>query len=77
MHACTPCKSAQAVLKDVTDAKGEVILFIDEVHMLVGAGGGDGSMSAGNILKPALARGDLHCVGATTLDECVACRCYC
>lgn len=59
----------KGVLRDVEDAAGEVVLFIDEMHMLVGAGGGDGSMSASNILKPALARGDLHCVGATTLDE--------
>ena len=59
----------KAVLKEVTDAEGDIILFIDELHTLVGAGKGDGAMDASNLLKPALARGDLHCVGATTLDE--------
>ncbi len=59
----------KAVVKDVTDADGEVILFIDEIHTLVGAGGGDGAMDAANILKPALARGELRAIGATTLDE--------
>ncbi|MBL1435169.1 MAG: ATP-dependent chaperone ClpB [Rhodobacteraceae bacterium] len=59
----------KAVLKEVTDADGDIILFIDEMHTLVGAGKGDGAMDASNLLKPALARGDLHCVGATTLDE--------
>ena len=59
----------KAVVKDVTDADGEVILFIDEIHTLVGAGGGEGAMDAANILKPALARGELRAVGATTLDE--------
>jgi len=59
----------QGVLKDVAEAKGEIILFIDEIHLLVGAGGGQDAMSAANIMKPALARGDLRCVGATTLDE--------
>jgi len=59
----------KAVLKEVTDADGDIILFIDELHTLVGAGKGDGAMDASNLLKPALARGDLHCVGATTLDE--------
>ena len=59
----------KAVIKEVTDAEGEVILFIDEIHTLVGAGGGQGAMDAANILKPALARGDLRAIGATTLDE--------
>jgi ATP-dependent Clp protease ATP-binding subunit ClpB len=59
----------KAVLKELTDAAGEVIVFIDEMHNLVGAGKADGAMDASNILKPALARGELHCVGATTLDE--------
>jgi ATP-dependent Clp protease ATP-binding subunit ClpB len=59
----------KAVLKEVADAEGEVILFIDEMHTLVGAGAAEGSMDASNMLKPALARGELHCVGATTLDE--------
>jgi ATP-dependent Clp protease ATP-binding subunit ClpB len=59
----------KAVLKEVTDSAGEIILFIDELHTLVGAGASEGSMDASNMLKPALARGELHCVGATTLDE--------
>jgi ATP-dependent Clp protease ATP-binding subunit ClpB len=59
----------KAVLKEVTAAEGEIILFIDEMHTLVGAGKADGAMDASNLLKPALARGELHCVGATTLDE--------
>ena len=59
----------KAVVKDVTDSDGEVILFIDEIHTLVGAGGGEGAMDAANILKPALARGELRAIGATTLDE--------
>ena len=59
----------KAVLSEVTDAAGEVILFIDEMHTLVGAGKGDGAMDAANLIKPALARGELHCIGATTLDE--------
>jgi len=59
----------KAVLKDIGKEEGRVILFIDEIHMVVGAGKAEGSMDAGNMLKPALARGDLHCVGATTLDE--------
>ncbi len=59
----------KAVLKEVAAAEGEVILFIDEMHTLVGAGKAEGAMDAGNMLKPALARGELHCIGATTLDE--------
>lgn len=59
----------KAVLKDLAKQDGEVILFIDELHTLVGAGKGEGAMDAGNMLKPALARGELRCVGATTLDE--------
>lgn len=59
----------KGVLQDITAAEGEVILFIDELHNLVGAGKGEGSMDASNMLKPALARGELHCVGATTLEE--------
>jgi ATP-dependent Clp protease ATP-binding subunit ClpB len=59
----------KAVLKAVQDAQGEVILFIDELHTVVGAGAAEGAMDASNLLKPALARGELHCIGATTLDE--------
>jgi ATP-dependent Clp protease ATP-binding subunit ClpB len=59
----------KAVLKEVTDAQGRVILFIDELHTVVGAGAAEGAVDASNLLKPALARGELHCVGATTLDE--------
>ncbi|SMX39319.1 ATP-dependent chaperone ClpB [Maliponia aquimaris] len=59
----------KAILSEVTSAAGEIILFIDEMHTLVGAGKADGAMDASNLLKPALARGELHCVGATTLDE--------
>ena len=59
----------KAVLKEVTDAAGQIILFIDELHTLVGAGAAEGAMDASNMLKPALARGELRCVGATTLDE--------
>jgi ATP-dependent Clp protease ATP-binding subunit ClpB len=59
----------KAVLKDVTEAHGEIILFIDELHTVVGAGKAEGAMDAGNLLKPMLARGELHCIGATTLDE--------
>ena len=59
----------KAVLKEVQEKAGEIILFIDEIHTLVGTGAAEGSMDASNMLKPALARGELHCVGATTLDE--------
>ncbi|MGE3932298.1 MAG: ATP-dependent chaperone ClpB [Rhodospirillaceae bacterium] len=59
----------KAVLQEITAAAGEVILFIDELHTLVGAGAAEGAMDASNMLKPALARGELHCIGATTLDE--------
>ncbi|MBE6362214.1 MAG: ATP-dependent chaperone ClpB [Lentisphaerae bacterium] len=59
----------KAVLKEVTAAEGKIILFIDELHTVVGAGASEGSMDAGNLLKPMLARGELHCIGATTLDE--------
>ena len=59
----------KAVLKEIESAEGEVILFIDEMHTLIGAGKADGAMDASNLLKPELARGALHCVGATTLDE--------
>ena len=59
----------KAVLKEVTDAQGEIILFIDEIHTVVGAGASEGSVDASNMLKPALARGELRCVGATTLNE--------
>jgi len=59
----------KGILSEVTSAAGEIILFIDEMHTLVGAGKADGAMDASNLLKPALARGELHCVGATTLDE--------
>ncbi len=59
----------KAVLKEVTAAEGQIILFIDELHTVVGAGASEGAMDAGNLLKPMLARGELHCIGATTLDE--------
>ncbi|MGQ0675541.1 MAG: ATP-dependent chaperone ClpB [Rhodospirillales bacterium] len=59
----------KAVLQEITAAEGDIVLFIDELHTLVGAGKAEGAMDASNMLKPALARGDLHCVGATTLDE--------
>src|SRR5690606_41242493 len=59
----------KSVVKEVTSSDGNIILFIDEIHTLVGAGGGDGAMDAANILKPALARGELRAIGATTLDD--------
>ena len=59
----------KAVLEEVKKSEGEIILFIDELHLIVGAGKTDGAMDAGNMLKPMLARGELHCIGATTLDE--------
>ncbi len=59
----------KAVLQEVTGAEGGIVLFIDEMHTLIGAGKADGAMDASNLLKPALARGELHCIGATTLDE--------
>lgn len=59
----------KAVLQEVKNAEGEILLFIDEIHTIVGAGKAEGSMDAGNMLKPMLARGELHCIGATTLDE--------
>lgn len=59
----------KSVIKEVTKSNGEIILFIDEIHTLVGAGGGEGAMDAANILKPALARGEIRCIGATTLNE--------
>src|SRR5439155_18441445 len=59
----------KAVLKEIVDAQGQVILFIDELHTVVGAGAAEGSIDASNMLKPMLARGELHTIGATTLDE--------
>ena len=59
----------KAVLKKIKESNGQIILFIDEIHTIVGAGKTEGSSDAGNMLKPLLARGELHCVGATTLDE--------
>ena len=59
----------KAVLKEVAESAGQIIMFIDELHTIVGAGKSDGAMDAGNILKPMLARGELHCIGATTTDE--------
>ena len=59
----------KAVLQEITSSETSIVLFIDELHTLVGAGKTDGAMDASNMLKPALARGELHCVGATTLDE--------
>ena len=57
------------MLKEVQESEGSVVLFIDELHTVVGAGGAEGAMDASNLLKPMLARGELHCIGATTLDE--------
>ena len=59
----------KAVLNEVKASQGKILLFIDELHTIVGAGRTEGSMDAGNLLKPMLARGELHCIGATTLDE--------
>src|SRR5260221_8467913 len=59
----------KSVLKNVADVEGQVVLFIDELHTVVGAGAAEGAMDASNMLKPMLARGELHCIGATTLDE--------
>ena len=59
----------KAVLTEIKKSEGRIILFIDELHTIVGAGKTEGSMDAGNLLKPMLARGELHCIGATTLDE--------
>ena len=59
----------KAVLQEIAAEQGNIIVFIDELHTLIGAGSAEGSMDASNMLKPALARGDLHCVGATTLDD--------
>src|SRR5207253_11098921 len=59
----------KAVLKEIQAREGEIILFIDEMHTIVGAGAAEGAMDASNLLKPMLARGELHCIGATTLDE--------
>src|SRR5699024_8564848 len=59
----------KSVLKEIEAAAGQIVLFIDELHTLIGAGKGDGAMDAANLIKPALARGELHCIGATTLDE--------
>ena len=64
-----PDESLKAVLHEIKNSDGRILLFIDELHTIVGAGKTEGSTDAGNMLKPALARGELHCVGATTLDE--------
>ena len=62
-------KTFENVIKAIEASEGEIILFIDELHLIVGAGQSDGAMDAANLLKPALARGQLHCIGATTFDE--------
>jgi ATP-dependent Clp protease ATP-binding subunit ClpB len=62
-------RAPQSLLNELSKQEGQIILFIDELHTMVGAGKGEGAMDAGNMLKPALARGELHCVGATTLNE--------
>ena len=59
----------KSVLNEISATSGDIVLFIDELHTLIGAGAAEGSMDASNMLKPALARGELHCVGATTLNE--------
>lgn len=66
----------QAVLKEVTESEGQVVMFIDEIHTVVGAGATSGSMDASNLLKPMLARGELRCIGATTLNEYKQVRCH-
>ena len=59
----------KAVLKEITDSDGEIVTFVDELHTIVGAGGAEGAVDAGNMIKPMLARGELRMIGATTLDE--------
>ena len=66
---CFRAAGCQAVLKEVTESDGQVVMFIDEIHTVVGAGATSGSMDASNLLKPMLARGELRCIGATTLNE--------
>lgn len=69
-RACVRCVFVdQAVLKEVTSSEGQIVMFIDEIHTVVGAGAQSGSMDASNLLKPMLARGELRCIGATTLNE--------